>query len=47
MVSNPDTKESSEAEVIISKNRRVETGTAKLRWIGKFTKFTVRAEDLF
>jgi len=46
-VYNPDTKAPSEAEVIISKNRGGETGTAKLRWIGEFTKFTERAEDQF
>jgi replicative DNA helicase len=46
-VYNPDTKAPSEAEVIISKNRGGETGTAKLRWIGEFTKFTERAEDVF
>jgi replicative DNA helicase len=38
-VYNPDTKSQSEAEVIISKNRGGETGTAKLRWIGEYTKF--------
>lgn len=46
-VYNPDTKAPSEAEVIISKNRGGETGTAKLAWKGEFTKFTERAEDVF
>jgi replicative DNA helicase len=46
-VYNPETKHPSEAEIIISKNRGGETGTAKLSWRGEFTKFSDRAEDVF
>jgi replicative DNA helicase len=46
-VYNTDTKDKSEAEIIIAKNRGGETGTAKLRWQGEFTKFNAKAEDVF
>jgi replicative DNA helicase len=46
-VYNTDTKDKSEAEIIIAKNRGGETGTAKLAWKGEFTKFTAKAEDIF
>ena len=46
-VYNTDTKDKSEAEIIIAKNRGGETGTAKLAWRGEFTKFTAKAEDIF
>jgi replicative DNA helicase len=46
-VYNTDTKDKSEAEIIIAKNRGGETGTAKLRWQGEFTKFNAKAEDIF
>jgi replicative DNA helicase len=46
-VYNTDTKDKSEAEIIIAKNRGGETGTAKLSWRGEFTKFTAKAEDVF
>lgn len=46
-VYNPDTKTPSDAEILISKNRSGDTGTAKLAWKGEFTKFTERAEDIF
>lgn len=38
-VYNPDTKEPGVAEIIVGKNRGGEIGTAKLAWIGAFTKF--------
>jgi replicative DNA helicase len=38
-VYNPDTKEPGVAEIIVSKNRSGETGTAKLAWIGAYTSF--------
>ena len=41
------TKDRAEAEIIITKNRGGETGTAKLRWLGEFTKFNAKAEDVF
>jgi replicative DNA helicase len=46
-VYNTDTKDRSEAEIIIAKNRGGSTGTAKLAWRGEFTKFTPKAEDIF
>ena len=46
-VYNSDTKEKSEAEIIIAKNRGGEIGTAKLSWRGEFTKFAPKAEDIF
>jgi replicative DNA helicase len=46
-VYNMDTKDKSEAEIIIAKNRGGEIGTAKLAWRGEFTKFTAKAEDIF
>ena len=46
-VYNTDTKEKSEAEIIIAKNRGGEIGTAKLAWRGEFTKFAPKAEDVF
>ena len=46
-VYNTDTKDKSEAEIIIAKNRGGETRTAKLAWKGEFTKFTAKAEDVF
>lgn len=46
-VYNSDTKDKSEAEIIIAKNRGGEIGTARLAWRGEFTKFTPKAEDLF
>jgi replicative DNA helicase len=46
-VYNTDTKDKSEAEIIIAKNRGGEIGTAKLRWQGEFTKFNAKAEDVF
>ena len=33
------------AEIIVAKNRHGSTSTAKLNWIGEFTKFTVREEN--
>lgn len=36
---NPDTEDKDIAECIIAKNRRGETGTFKLGWQGKYTKF--------
>ena len=39
-VYNTDTKDKSEAEIIIAKNRGGETRTAKLAWKGEFSKFT-------
>jgi replicative DNA helicase len=36
---NPDTKEPGVAEVIVGKNRSGEVGTAKLNFIGSFTRF--------
>lgn len=38
-VYNPNTKEPGIAEVIVSKNRAGETGSAKLSWIGAQTRF--------
>lgn len=38
-VYNPDTKEPGVAEIIVSKNRSGETGTAKLAWVGAYTSF--------
>jgi replicative DNA helicase len=38
-VYNPDTKEPGIAEVIVSKNRSGETGTAKMAWVGAYTSF--------
>lgn len=38
-VYNPDTKEPGIAEIIVSKNRSGETGTAKLAWVGAYTSF--------
>ncbi len=46
-VYNSDTKDRSEAEIIIAKNRGGETGVAKLAWRGEFTKFSAKAEDVF
>jgi replicative DNA helicase len=46
-VYNADTKDRSEAEIIIAKNRGGEIGTAKLAWRGEFTKFAAKAEDVF
>ena len=45
---NKDSKEPGIAEVIVSKNRAGETGTAKLAWIGAYTSFenlTARPEN--
>lgn len=38
-VYNPDTKEPGIAEIIVGKNRSGEIGTAKLAWIGPYTRF--------
>ena len=46
-VYNTDTKDKSEAEIIIAKNRGGETRTAKLSWQGEITKFNAKAEDVF
>ncbi len=46
-VYNTDTKDKSEAEIIIAKNRGGESGKAKLAWKGEFTKFNAKAEDIF
>ena len=46
-VYNTETKDRSEAEIIIAKNRGGEIGTARLAWRGEFTKFTTRTEDVF
>ena len=46
-VYNTETKDRSEAEIIIAKNRGGEIGTAKLAWRGEFTKFAPKAEDIF
>jgi replicative DNA helicase len=42
---HPDTKEKGIAEVIISKNRSGETGTAKMAWVGAYTSFENLAPD--
>ena len=42
-----DSQEASIAEVIIQKNRHGSTGTVKIGWIGKYTKFITQAEDRF
>jgi len=36
---NLDTKEKGIAEIIVAKNRKGDTGTAKLRWLGSVQKF--------
>ena len=46
-VYNTETKDRSEAEIIIAKKRGGETGTAKLSWRGEFTKFGLKADDIF
>ena len=46
-VYNTETKDKSEAEIIIAKNRGGSIGTAKLAWKGEFTKFDAKAEDVF
>ena len=39
-------EDSSIAEVIVAKNRHGSTGTVKMGWIGRFTKFrTIVDED--
>ncbi len=42
-----DSQEASIAEVIIQKNRHGSTGTVKMGWIGRFTKFLTQAEERF
>ena len=46
-VYNTDTKDKSEAEIIIAKNRGGETGTAKLAWRGVFAKLLLRRRIFF
>ena len=42
-----DSQEASIAEVIVQKNRHGSTGTVKVGWIGKYTKFITQAEERF
>ncbi|MEI8345853.1 MAG: replicative DNA helicase, partial [Pseudomonadota bacterium] len=42
---HPDTKEKGIAEIIVSKNRSGETGTARLAWMGAYTSFENLAYD--
>ncbi|MEG1719585.1 MAG: replicative DNA helicase [Clostridia bacterium] len=37
---NKDTENQNECECIVAKNRHGKTGTAKLQWIGEYTRFT-------
>jgi replicative DNA helicase len=46
-VYNTDTKDKSEAEIIIAKNRGGETGTAKLAWRWVFAKLLLRRRIFF
>jgi replicative DNA helicase len=42
-----DSQEASIAEVIVQKNRHGSTGTVKVGWIGKYTKFITQAEERY
>ncbi len=42
-----DSQEASIAEVIVQKNRHGSTGTVKVGWVGKYTKFITQAEERY
>jgi replicative DNA helicase len=40
-----NSQDASIAEVIVQKNRHGSTGTVKMGWIGRYTKFLTKADD--